>query len=115
MPLSKRSKKYSPKKSKVSKRKQVKKGRKNSRKKRTLKLKGGAQENPVNNISNSTSGSSTATESISEGFQSTFSNQTQTNNPPVEPATYILWYGPISLAFISLVILIYRLRQQTRK
>ena len=36
-------------------------------------------------------------------------------NPPVEPATYILWYGPISLAFISLVILIYRLRQQTRK
>jgi len=36
-------------------------------------------------------------------------------NPPVEPATYILWYGPLSLAFISLVILIYKLRRQKRK
>ena len=36
-------------------------------------------------------------------------------NPPLEPATYILWYGPLSLAFISLVILIYKLRRQKRK
>ena len=36
-------------------------------------------------------------------------------NPPVEPATYILWYGPLSLFFISLVILIYKLRRQKRK
>ena len=80
MPAVKRTLRYSPKKSKVSKRKNFKKGRKNSRKRRTLKLKGGSS-NKVN---------STSTESVGEGFNAPLSEpgnsvsnmNTSSNLPP---------------------------------
>ncbi len=32
-------------------------------------------------------------------------------NPPMKPATYLLWLGPITLLFISLLALIYMIRR----
>ena len=33
-------------------------------------------------------------------------------NPPIEPATLVLWYGPLVLLFLSLVIIFYIRRKK---